>query len=250
MDGRTTGAVLILGGTPEAAALARLASAEGLDAVTSLAGATSRPMRPAGRVRIGGFGGADGLAAFLRAEGIGRVVDATHPFAARMHANAAAACAAAGVPLLRLLRPPWAPEPGDRWLDARDAQEAASLLGPALFHEAEGVVFLAVGRKDLAAFAGVDRPVLVRLIEPAPLPIGVATLILSRGPFRLEGELALLRDKAVRVVVAKNSGGAGAYAKLAAARALGLPVVMIARPPLPPAEETASVDAAFAWLRK
>jgi precorrin-6A/cobalt-precorrin-6A reductase len=234
---------LILGGTPEAAALAQRAVAAGLDVVTSLAGATRAPAPQAGRLRVGGFGGAAGLAAWLDAERVARVVDATHPFAARMHANAAAACVAAGVPLLRLTRPPWVREPGDRWTDAADAAEAARLV-PA----GEGVVFLAVGRKELPAFAEVDARFLVRLIEPAPTPLRRAELILARGPFAVADELALFREKGVRLVVAKNSGGAGAYAKLAAARALGLPAILIARPALAPAAETASLDEALAFL--
>ncbi len=286
---------LILGGTPEAAGLARRAVAAGLDVVTSLAGATRTPAPQAGRLHVGGFGGPAGLAAWLDAQRIARVIDATHPFAAQMHANAVAACAAAGVPLLRLMRPPWSPVPGDRWTDAADAAEAARLLGPlpplraakgpspkaaqarsregtreagrvrvsgqrpaarssltptpALSRRAgEGVVFLAVGRKELPAFADVEARCLVRLIEPAALPLRCAELILARGPFALADELALFRERSVRLVVAKNSGGAGAYAKLAAARELGLPAIMIARPALAPATETASLDEALTFL--
>ena len=234
---------LILGGTPEAAALARRSVAAGLDVTTSLAGATRSPAPLVGRRRVGGFGGAAGLAAWLEAERVARVVDATHPFAAQMHANAAAACAAAGVPLLRLMRPPWTPAPGDRWIEAADAAEAARLIPPGA-----GAVFLAVGRKELPVFAEAAARFLVRLIEPAESPLRDAELILARGPFAAEDEIALFRAKGIRLVIAKNSGGAGAYAKLAAARMLGLPVIMIARPRLPDAAETESVEAALAFL--
>jgi precorrin-6A/cobalt-precorrin-6A reductase len=241
------GPSLILGGTPEAAALAKRAVAAGLEVVTSLAGATRAPSPLVGRLRIGGFGGAQGLAAWLRAERVARVVDATHPFAAQMHANAAAACAAAGLPLLRLMRPPWTPVPGDRWTVVDDATEAARLLCP-LPQAGEGAIFLAVGRKELPAFAAADARFLVRLIEPAELPLRNAELILARGPFEAADEAALFREKGVRLVVAKNSGGAVAYAKLAVARELGLPAIVIARPALPPAAETASLDEALAFL--
>lgn len=236
------GPSLILGGTAEAAALARAAAAEGLDVILSLAGATRQPAAVAGRTRSGGFGGAAGLAAWLRAEGVSAVVDATHPFAAKMHANAVAACAEAGVPLLRLMRPPWTPQPGDRWTVVADATEAARRL------PSEGVVFLAVGRKDLAAFAGAKARLLIRAIEPPEAPPPGAEVILARGPFATADEIALLREKGVQLVVAKNSGGEGAYAKLAAARALRLPVILIARPPLPPAAEAATIAEALAWL--
>jgi precorrin-6A/cobalt-precorrin-6A reductase len=150
------------------------------------------------------------------------------------------------------MRPPWTPEPEDDWTVVNDAAEAAGLLGPfpPLSRRAEEeAVFLAVGRKELPAFAGIGARFLVRLIEPAPLPLANAELILARGPFALADELALFREKRVRLVVAKNSGGAGAYAKLAAARLLRLPVIMIARPTPPPkAAETASVDEALDFL--
>ncbi len=246
--------VLILGGTGEAAALARaLAGRPGLSVVTSLAGRTSAPADLAGTVRVGGFGGAEGLREYLRAESIDRVIDATHPYAARMTANAVEACAAAGVPLLRLERPPWIPAAGDRWLGVADAAEAAALLAapPAgLLPRRPLRVFLTVGQRELDAFAGVPEAwFLVRLIEPPaePLPLPRHEVILARGPFAAADELALLRRRAIDVLVAKNSGGAATYGKIEAARELQMPVVLLRRPPAAEVERVAAVEDAAAW---
>lgn len=238
--------VLILGGTAEAAELAEACAARSdLDVVSALAGRTRSPRPLPGRVRVGGFGGADGLERFLCAEAVDAVVDATHPFAARIGANAECACRAAGVPRLRLLRPPWPRESGDRWHEVGDPAAAADLL-PALGRRA----FLTVGHGDLAAFARVEGVwFLVRTIEPpAARRFADAEWLTGRGPFRLDDEIALLRDRAIDVLVSKASGGSATYAKIAAARALGLPVVMVRRPPPPPGPVTDSVAAALAWL--
>lgn len=239
--------LLLLGGSGEAAVLARhLAEDPRVRAVTSLAGRTRRPADLAGDLRIGGFGGAAGLAAYLEAQSVDLVVDATHPFAARMAANAAAACVAAGVPRLKLLRPPWTPVEGDAWTAAKDTADAAErVLGGA--HRR---VFLSVGRQDLEAFAGLEHIwFLVRTIDPlaAPCPIETCRVIQGRGPFTEADETALLREHGIDLLVSKNSGGAATYAKIAAARALGLPVVMIDRPPQPPGETVGSVEDALAW---
>lgn len=235
------GRVLVLGGTTEGR---RLASS--YDVITSLAGRTSSPLLPPGEVRIGGFGGVDGLAAFLRERRITAVVDATHPFAARITANAAAATRLAGVPLLVLRRPGWVERPGDVWHRVRDLKKAAETL-PHLGRR----VFLTTGRQGLDAFAGVDGCwFLSRSVEPPEPPMPRAlTVLLDRGPFTPEGERDLLREHAIDVLVTKDSGGSDA--KLTAARALAVPVVMVVRPALAADVETATtVEEATAWLHQ
>ena len=244
--------LLILGGTGEARLLAeRLAAgAPGLpplDVVTALAGRTRTAAALPGRIRVGGFGGAGGLAAYLAAEAIDIVIDATHPFAVQMSANAAAACSAAGVARLVLTRPAWNARAGDRWIEVDDAATAAA----ALPHHGSRA-FLSTGRRDLDAFAGC-RGVwfLVRLVDrpDAPLPLGDYRVVAARGPFDAADERALLEEHAIDVLVCKASGGVATAAKLTAARALGLPVVMIRRPPSPPGPAAGDVDAAIAALR-
>jgi precorrin-6A/cobalt-precorrin-6A reductase len=223
--------VLILGGTAEARQLAaELDRVPGLRVTTSLAGRVASPRLPAGEVRIGGFGGAEGLAAWLYEHRADAVVDATHPFATTISANAAAAARATGVPLTALRRPGWEPVPGDRWHLAADLAGAAAML-PALGRS----VFLTTGRLGLAAFAELDQlRFLVRSVEPPdpPLPRH-AVILLDRGPYTVEGESELLRAHAVDVLVTKDSGGPATAAKLTAARELGLPVVVVRRPPGP-----------------
>jgi precorrin-6A/cobalt-precorrin-6A reductase len=239
--------VLILGGTAEAVALAETSAARpGVEVISSLAGRTRTPTLPPGEVRTGGFGGAEGLARFLIEGGIHRLIDATHPFAARISAHAEEACRRTQVPRLRLLRPPWQREPNDRWIDVADLAEAARRL-PRLGRR----VFLTVGHRDLEAFAGLDLWFLVRTIEPpkTTLPLFRAVHWLAgRGPFAVEDELKLFRAHDIDVLVTKASGGDATYAKLVAARRLGLPVVMIRRPPPPPGPVVGSVEAALAWL--
>ncbi|MBW0102785.1 cobalt-precorrin-6A reductase [Pseudonocardia sp. KRD291] len=222
--------VLVLGGTTEGRAVAAaLDGRPGLRVVSSLAGRVADPALPSGQVRIGGFGGAAGLTRWLRAERVDVVVDATHPFAAGMTANAALACRDAGVELVVLRRPGWSAGPGDRWHRVPDAAGAAA-LAPTLGDR----VFLTTGRGDLAAFAGVDAAFLIRSVDPPDPPLPREhRVLLDRGPFTLDGELAVMRDFAAEVLVTKNSGGAATEAKLTAARMLDVPVVMIDRPPLP-----------------
>jgi len=221
--------VLVLGGTQDARELAgALVTDASLRVVSSLAGRTNTPLLPPGEVRVGGFGGADGLLTYLQTQGIAAVIDATHPFAARMSGNAVAACAAAHVPLVVLERPPWQARPDDRFIDVPDATTAAEVAA------ATGRrIFVTVGRQELAPFARVaNRFVLVRCID-APDPMTLpphGELVLARGPFAYADELALMRTHTIDCIVAKNSGGTATYAKIDAARTLGIPVVMIARP--------------------
>jgi precorrin-6A/cobalt-precorrin-6A reductase len=239
-----TGRVLLLGGTGEARLLAGALVADGVDVVSSLAGRVAEPVLPPGEVRIGGFGGAEGLAGWLRAERVTAVVDATHPFATGITANALAAADAAGVPLLRLQRPGWSAGPGDdwRWVDSME-EAAAAVAGFAN-------VFLTTGRRDLAAFAGLTAEVLLRTVDPPEPPLPPrTTVVLERGPFAVEDERALMREHAVDVVVTKDSGGGMTAAKLAVARELGIPVVLVRRPPVPPGVPVvATVEEARAWI--
>ncbi|MEO5873988.1 MAG: cobalt-precorrin-6A reductase [Streptosporangiaceae bacterium] len=239
--------VLVLGGTGEARRLADLLTVRpDLRVVSSLAGRVREPRLPAGEVRVGGFGGPEGLAHWLRAERIDAVVDATHPFARTMTESAVRAAADAAIPLLVLRRPGWAAGPGDNWHWADSLAEAAGLL-PSLGSR----VFLTTGRKELAPFADLDLWFLSRSVDPpeAPLPRRLE-VVLGRGPFTLDGELALLRQHRIDVLVTKDSGGSMTSAKLGAARDLGLPVLLLRRPPLPPGVATAPTpEAAAAWLR-
>lgn len=224
--------VLVLGGTAEARALARALDERGFDLVSSLAGRVSNPALPVGQVRIGGFGGVDGLARYLRGERITQVVDATHPFAATITQHAAAACATTGTPLLVLRRPGWRNHWHNPWWHVPSVGAAAELLndcGPS------GTVFVTTGRRDLAEYAADTRHrFLVRTVDPPEGPVPPAmTLVLDRGPYTVPGELALMREHGVSVLVTKNSGGRLTQAKLEAAGELGIPVVMVDRPPLP-----------------
>jgi precorrin-6A/cobalt-precorrin-6A reductase len=229
-DGRAR--VLILGGTAEGRALAALlvgGHGERLDVVSSLAGRTASPLPVAGRVRRGGFGGEAGLTRYLRRTKIDILVDATHPFAAAISRHATAAASIAGTALIRLVRLPWQPKPGDRWIEVADATAAAQAL-PGLGKR----VWLTVGGRDLDAFCHVpDTWFLVRRVDrPAEtLTLRRHKLILGRGPFDLAGERRLIARHRIEVLVTKASGGPGTAAKLEAARGAGLPVVMIRRPP-------------------
>ena len=239
--------VLILGGTGEARALAAaLEEIPGIRPVSTLAGRIANPRLPAGEVRVGGFGGPDGLAAYLRAEGVAAVIDATHPFAERMSWSAADACARTGTPLLRLERPAFARDPAIDWHEVASLGEAAALLP-----QAGRRVFLTTGRQGLAAFAAVrDAFFLVRCVqapEPAALPPD-HELLLDRGPFTVAGELALIDRHELDVLVTKDSGGEMTQAKLAAARERGLPVIVVARPPRPDGATVPTVEQALAWL--
>ncbi|HWI06513.1 MAG TPA: cobalt-precorrin-6A reductase [Solirubrobacteraceae bacterium] len=239
--------VLVLGGTGEARALAAaLHEQAGVRVVSTLAGRVADPRLPAGEVRVGGFGGPAGLAGYIAAERVDAVVDATHPFAERMSSSAQEACAAAGTRLLRLERPPFDRDPQIDWREAGSLEQAAALL-PAAGRR----VFLTTGRQGLAAFAGVGGAFfLIRCVDapdPEALPPDHA-IVLDRGPFTLEGELGLIDEHALDVLVTKDSGGEMTQAKLAAARARGLPVIVVARPSRPAAQTVCSVQEALAWL--
>jgi precorrin-6A/cobalt-precorrin-6A reductase len=250
-QGSTDMRVLILGGTQEAFQLAeRLVEIAGVDVTSSLAGRTQAPRLPPGKVRTGGFGGAEGLARYLREQRITHLVNATHPFAAGISANALAAAAATGVPLLRLLRAAWPAHPEDRWVSARDAVEAAELC-----RRAGGRIFLTVGSGELDAFAPVrNAHFLVRMVDvPERLPLHDYHAIAARGPFSLQDELRLLAEHHIGLLVAKNSGGDATYAKIEAARRMDLPVVMIERPAItvdPQLPTVATVEACVARLRE
>ncbi len=234
--------ILILGGTGEGASLAR-ALAGRAQVTSSLAGRTRHPAALAGAVRTGGFGGPGGLARYLREHRIERLVDATHPFAARISAHAREAAERVGVPRLAVLRPMWRHEPADRWIWVADAADAARAL-PGL----PDAVFLALGPGGLEAFVGVrGRRFVLRRIEPGPLPLEGAAVVLARGPFKLADERRLFEDYGVGTLVTRASGGAATEAKIAAARERGLPVVMIRRPPPEPGPCVSSVEAAAAW---
>jgi len=241
-----TSTVLILGGTAEARDLAaRLDGTPGLRVVSSLAGRVRDPALPLGEVRIGGFGGPDGLADWLRGQAVTAVVDATHPFARQISDNAAAACAAVGIPLLSLVREPWAPSDGDAWHQV-DSVAAAAAAVPGLGKRA----FLTTGRQELAPFAALDGVwFLIRCVDPpeGPLPRS-RQVILARGPYDADAELALMREHAIDVLVTKNSGGPLTAGKLAAARRLGIPVVMVRRPPLPDVPRCSATAEAARWV--
>ena len=241
--------VLILGGTTEASDLARaLADDPAIRAVLSLAGRTRAPvLPPAVAARRGGFGGVDGLARYLRDHAVDALVDATHPFAAQMSRHALEAAELAGVRRVAIIRPAWQPQPGDNWTAVPTMPAAAQALGAPPRR-----VFLAVGRQELAPFAAAPwHDYLIRSIEP-PDPGDLpprARCVAARGPFEPEAERRLLRDEGIEVLVAKNAGGAAAVAKLTAARELGLPVVMVERPPAVPGPAVADAAGALAWLR-
>lgn len=239
--------VLILGGTSDARALAQSLDGDGrFDVVTSLAGRVRDPLLPAGRVRVGGFGGVDGLASWIREHDIGAVVDATHPFAAQISENAVAAGATTSIPVASLRRRAWVPGPGDRWTAAASVQDAATIVG-----DRPRRVFLTIGRQGVGAFGGdATSWFLVRSIDPpdADLP-PQHELLLARGPFTVDAERDLMRSRRIDLIVSKNSGGAMTEAKLLAARELGLPVVMIERPrPSNGDLETDSVADVVTWL--
>jgi precorrin-6A/cobalt-precorrin-6A reductase len=235
--------ILLLGGTAEARALAAALHEADVNLMSSLAGRVARPRLPAGPVRVGGFGGPERLATWLREQGVRAVVDATHPFAQRISASAARACTDAGVPLLRLERPRWSARPGDRWHRVATLEDAAALV-PALGRR----VLLTTGRQGLASFAGVDAWFLVRCVDPPDLPLPREHLVvLGRGPYTIDGERALIETYKIDVVVTKDSGGTLTQAKLDAARERGLPVIVVDRPPRPAVAAVASVDEALTW---
>lgn len=197
-------------------------------------------------LRVGGFGGAAGLTHYIRENAITHMVDATHPFAAQMSANAIYAAAQTGVPLIALTRAPWQAETGDHWMHVPDIAAAVSVLEGAARR-----VMLAVGRMHLPAFAANPQHFyLLRLVDPPDAPLGFpqAHVVVDRGPFTFEGDQALLEAHGIDLLVSKNAGGAGASAKILAARALGLPVLMIDRPAIEARPEAHSIDEVMHWL--
>lgn len=224
--------------------LASALAAVGADAVFSYAGRTDHPVGQPLPVRIGGFGGVDGLRDYLRAHSIGAVVDATHPFAAQISRNAAQACALADVPLIALQRAAWVAGDGDRWTHVPDINAAVQALP-----DTPARVFLAIGKQNLHGFAAKPHHYLLRLVDaPDAPPLPDCTIILARGPFEVEADKALMIQHKISHIVAKNAGGAGANAKLQAARDLELPVILIDRPALPARHVVGSVAEVMDWL--
>lgn len=242
---RTPLRVLVLGGTLDASRLAQALAKAGVDGIFSYAGRTSAPIAQPLPTRVGGFGGVAGLQAFLQTERITHVVDATHPFAAQMSSNAVQACASAGVPLLALERPAWQAQSGDVWQHVPDIAAAVQALPtePAR-------VFLAIGRQHLAPFlACTQHWYLLRLVDPVlDLPAERGQVVLDRGPFTVEGDRTLLQAYGITHIVSKNSGGAGAQAKLTAARERSLPVILIDRPFIAARPTVGDVDQVLQWI--
>lgn len=241
--------ILILGGTGDAAALAKqLSTLPGIAVITSLAGRTQHPSTLAGEVRVGGFGGSDGLLTYLKEQRIDVLIDATHPFAAQMSWNASAAAIALNVPHLMLVRPEWEKVAGDRWLEVESIEAAAKAIPTHLKR-----LFLTIGRQQVAPFATLtEHWFLMRSIEPPTPHIALpkGELLLDRGPFTLENEIALLKQHAIEAIVSKNSGGDATYAKIVAARELALPIIMVQRPAMPQGERVADVSSAVVWLQQ
>ena len=241
--------LLILGGTGDAAQLAHAAAArfgDALHVTTSLAGRTERPAPLAGKVRIGGFGGAAGLYDYLTEHSIGRVVDATHPFATRISTAARLACEQANIPRLILQRRPWRRHPLDRWIEVDNSVAAAAIVRRT-GHRA----WLTVGKAEIDAFSGMPAVhFLVRVVDPLRrrLPLQSYEVIAGRGPFTLPEERCHIDHHAIDMLVCKASGGAATEAKIVAARERGLPVIMIRRPPAEPGESVDTVEAALEWL--
>jgi precorrin-6A/cobalt-precorrin-6A reductase len=239
--------ILILGGTAEARQLAgRLAGRAGLEVTLSLAGRTALPAAQPVPVRVGGFGGAAGLANYLVGERVDVLIDATHPYANVISANAVEAARRSGMPLLALRRPPWIAVPGDRWIAVSDVREAVRAIG-----QTPRRVFVALGRNELKPFG--DAPqhyYLIRSVDPVepPLPLPHVGYVTGRGPFGEADDRALLIEHRIDVVIAKNSGGTATYGKIAAARALGLDVIMLRRPPAPDGAAVETIEDAIAWL--
>ena len=241
--------ILLLGGTAEAASLAHALIAKFGDKIAltnSLAGRTPDPAPLPGELRVGGFGGVPGLSDYLRRHAIDLVIDATHPFAAQISANAAASCAETGIPCLRLDRPPWPQQAGDHWIEAGDTQEAAAILEPLAQR-----IWLTIGTTGLSAFSEMTRAwFLIRTIGPLepPPPLARFIHIRARGPFTLESERAVIAEHRIDALVTKASGGQASEAKLTAARERGIPVVMIRRPAAVSGSSAETLDGALDWV--
>lgn len=238
--------VLLLGGTSDANRMAARLAGAGIDAIYSYAGRTDKPLDQPLPTRIGGFGGVTGLIDYLQRESISHVIDATHPFAVEMSRNAVTACAALATPLIALQRAPWLPSPGDTWINVPDIGAAVNALP-----DDPGRVLLAIGKQHVAAFqAKPQHTYTLRLIDPpaSALPLAHCDAVIARGPFRVEDDVELMRARNITIVVARNAGGAGARAKIDAARTLGVPVIMIARPAMPERVTVETVDECMDWL--
>jgi len=239
--------ILILGGTTEARQLAcKLAARDDLSITLSLAGRTENPVAQNVPTRVGGFGGAGGLAAYLNDMRIDLLIDATHPYAAQISANAAEAARKTGMPIIALRRPGWEAVEGDRWMLVDTVGDAVQALGAAPRR-----AFLSLGRQEVAAFeAAPQHHYLIRSVDPVEPKLAVpdAEYLLARGPFREADESALLRDHRIDVVVSKNSGGEATYGKIAAARVLGIGVVMVRRPALPDVPSAESLETLAAMV--
>ncbi len=239
--------ILILGGTTEGGRPGeQLRPRTDLAVPLSLAGRTLAPRAQAVPMRSGGFGGSAGLVGYLRRNVIAAVIDATHPYAATMSVHASSAAFEVGVPILSLCRPAWSAIAGDRWIEVDDMAAAVAALGAVPRR-----VLLTIGRKEIAQFAAAPQHrYLIRSVDPVepPLAVAHAHYLLERGPFGEEPERELLLHHAIEIIVAKNSGGAATYGKIAAARSLGLPVIMLRRPPALPVRTVTTVAAAVSWL--
>lgn len=241
--------LLILGGTGEAVQLAaKAAQIDEIEVITSLAGRTQKPIFPLGTVRVGGFGGEVGLIEYFQEQKIDFLIDATHPFAAQISFNAAAATAQSRLPHLILVRPAWQQIVGDNWIEVASNEAAAKMLPKTALR-----VFLTIGRQELAAFAHLKSLwFLMRMIDPptAEALVPKGRLLLEKGPFSLEHERQLLKEYQIDVIVSKNSGGDATVAKIIAARELKIPVVMVQRPAIPDIEQVTDVAGAIDWLQK
>jgi precorrin-6A/cobalt-precorrin-6A reductase len=239
--------ILILGGTTEARVLAgRLAGRAGLDITLSLAGRTASPAVQPVPVRVGGFGGAEGLANYLVSERIDALIDATHPYANVISANAVEAARRSGVQLVALRRRPWIKVAADRWIEVSDVREAIQAIG-----RTPRRVFVALGRNELTPFGEAPQHYyLIRSVDPVdpPLPLPHVGYVTGRGPFSEADDHALMTEHRIDLVIAKNSGGTATYGKIAAARALGIDVIMLRRPPAPDGAAVATIEDAIAWL--
>lgn len=231
----------------ESTAFCKAAAEAGLDGTVSFAGRVDRPVRQPLPQRVGGFGGAAGLAEYIRDNAITHVIDATHPFAAQMSTNAVEAAKMTGVPLIALTRAPWVAQEGDNWTHVPDIEGAVGIL-----NGSPRRVMLAVGRMHLAEFApNPQHFYLLRLVDPPKdtPPFPDHHVLVSRGPFTTADDTDLMRDHNIDLVVSKNAGGKGAYAKIEAARALGLPVIMIGRPDIPARPEVSTPGQVLDWIR-
>lgn len=243
--------ILILGGTGDAVKLAtKLEATPKIAVISSLAGRTKKPSALVGQVRIGGFGGAEGLANYLQENSIDILIDATHPCAGQITNNGAIASQVANIPHLMIVRPEWGKVAGDNWIEVESIAAAVKAIP-------EGIerIFITSGRQQLEPF--LERShiypniwYLMRSIDPPDLELPNSKVILDRGPFSLERERQLLRDYQIQAIVSKNSGGDATYAKIIAARELGIPIIMVQRPAMPEGDKVTSITDAIAWLQQ